>query len=641
MTTDTEKALPHNQQSEQFQARLNSLLNQEITPENIDYVADQSLDTLIAITQDCTESYDEQFTEPTLSSAEHERAAFDYFGLKDISELLDSLQDKVDGVKQIDEYVSSLPAEDFIITPPDPLKGPTMEGSNGSYEPAQSIPRLKTLLFILNQHLGIDLKDITLTKGTNSPDMMRKESYVSVEVPQLNRTILVCDEEKNATFIFDNQALKAIDMDSEKLLMLSKLELGVLLERYPHLGSRLVYRANWTGNVAQLLVNDVEYISDKAVPVKLLGEVVPAPDGIVSASRLVADLGISNRVIQKVVAMLQEESPEVFGVTDIYKFGSRHVVGYNSTQQALIEARLNEEGYFVGPAPADYKSANALGEELGVDHNSVKRAVAQLQENNPEALGTIGIYRFGPQRTEGYSPEQQTQIKKQLDELGFFHDPAPQEFASIHSFATKLEVVSGVVRHAVESLIAEDPEAFGEIKQYRGKTQVTGFLNPEQQALIVARLEKNGVLAPQPPEGFLTIKGLAKHLGFKSDVTMRKAITSLHEQEGSEFGDIKKYKFSRHAADGLAPHQQALIEKFLRENGQLAPTAPEGYLNLTMLSTQLEVDHRKIDYIVKKITKEAADEFGPIESYRFGDRINKGYNPEQQAMIKKYLGVEK
>lgn len=95
---------------------------------------------------------------------------------------------------------------DGVIVPPDEVERKIAKSvSKGKVfiSPRQLIPRYQYLKEVLAQ-LGVNLKDVKVREGIVDKNMVRKQSYRMVRIPQLQRTVLVCDEEGNATFVLPN-----------------------------------------------------------------------------------------------------------------------------------------------------------------------------------------------------------------------------------------------------------------------------------------------------------------------------------------------------------------------------------------------------------------------------------------------------
>ncbi len=86
-----------------------------------------------------------------------------------------------------------------IILPPGDAPDRTGSGET-VWEPTRFEPRVQEIRQLLEDE-GIFADDYVITIGEVSKDMMRKASYVIIEIPRLQRTILVCDQVGEATFI--------------------------------------------------------------------------------------------------------------------------------------------------------------------------------------------------------------------------------------------------------------------------------------------------------------------------------------------------------------------------------------------------------------------------------------------------------
>jgi len=90
---------------------------------------------------------------------------------------------------------------DTVVNPDEPKKPIEKGGEN--FEKAKLIPRTNIIIELLIEN-GIEPKNIFIFTGNNKPGMVRVESYNMIMLPGLKMMILVCDEERNATFIIDD-----------------------------------------------------------------------------------------------------------------------------------------------------------------------------------------------------------------------------------------------------------------------------------------------------------------------------------------------------------------------------------------------------------------------------------------------------
>jgi hypothetical protein len=192
---------------DEFKKRFNEIINKPLTVDNIDSFADDALNELIVLIGEIKEEYEnrhlieegQQIDQNTLESL----ACVEY-GLPETSPILDLITKKVSQLEQIDDFINNnIIQRNEVIVPPDQISPEFGNGEGREKKDPSIIPRLKTLLYILEADFSLDLKELTLTQGQNTKEMVRKLSYVTVEAPEINRVVQVCDEEGNASYIFD------------------------------------------------------------------------------------------------------------------------------------------------------------------------------------------------------------------------------------------------------------------------------------------------------------------------------------------------------------------------------------------------------------------------------------------------------
>ena len=89
------------------------------------------------------------------------------------------------------------------------------------------------MLYILQNDFEIEFKNIPIKEGITTSKMMRQTSYTRVEISDLERVVYICDEEGNASYIFDARklaeqkiTLEELDLDDKEGSDLEK-ELGI------------------------------------------------------------------------------------------------------------------------------------------------------------------------------------------------------------------------------------------------------------------------------------------------------------------------------------------------------------------------------------------------------------------------------
>ncbi|MDR2063406.1 MAG: hypothetical protein LBQ02_01255 [Candidatus Nomurabacteria bacterium] len=540
---------------EQFRQRYNEIINRQLTVENINSYADDALEDLIQLSDDAIASRRNDWAvEPETSSKEQEDRAFAYYGLGDISSTLDHIINIRDDLTHIDEIIeqSERTPRPHVILSPDPIPTNIQPGA-GTFEQKRVEPRTKTVLFVLEQDYEVDLDDpkqFSTTPGVLSKNMMRKVSYNMIELPELERIILVCDEEGNATFVLDKAALQEKSITATELgEQLTKKDLEALIADYPQFGSRLVYSRNFVTNIKKLIEDPTtkkvyEHHNDQTEAVDseidnryLKPKAEKPPEGVVSVNKFAQESGTTWGALH---AWLQKNS-ELVGEVQTYQFGIRKGRGLNSEQQEII--RNNME--FTKP-PEGVISVRKFAKGLGMDRSTLQKWL----QKNPELIGDIKTYNFYGKNGQGLSPEQQEIVHNNME-----HPPKPPEgVISIKKFAKEL----GTSQMTLQKWLQKNPELIGDIKMYNFYRNGQG-LDPDQQQIIRDNIE----LAPESPEEVMSVNQFGKKLGVKP-LTLQK----WFQKNPELVGRIKTYQFKTTAGQGLDPEQQAIIQAHRHEIGR-------------------------------------------------------------------------
>lgn len=602
-----------------FQAELTDIIDKPLTAETIDIYAESALDDLAELIQRVADSY------PAHSSAhgkDLEDAACAYFGLEGMEETLDHIADKAAEIQALDVIIAGSHATNKVITPPGATNPLELRDGNHMFEGIDKIPRLKTLLFVLANEFGVDVHDkdqLNIIKGSVEDNMVRQESYYLVEASILGRIVLVCDEQANATFVFDSDELEQGEVATEKLIQLSKDELRDFLDDNPHAGQRIPYSPNFVPDIISAL-NTPAATSPRRIDAQSGGRYLApkAPEGMVSMYGLVKLMDVNPGAVENAIQELEAD----LGELHTYRFGSVATIGYTPEHQEQIRQRLEERGYYDKP-PEGFLHQWGIAKALGVDYGAVTRAIARLGDD----LGTVQRYKSTRRRTAHYSPEQQRIIRENLESRGMFKDVPPEDYLNRRGIAQLYEVSSATVAKVVGEVSGD----LGETQTYRFGARVATGYSPGQQKIIVDRLEATGVLNRVAPEGYVAIRGLSKALGVGYPA-INKAIDEL----GEDLGEIRTYKFTSRTAPGYSPDQQNLIAAQLEAEGLLSNDVPEGYLSVAAMARELDVADRTVDKAVKRLK----DSLGEVSKYKFKTRVVNGYSPHQQEVIMQHV-IEK
>lgn len=608
-----------------YRARLDAILSAPLTPETIDSYAQTALDEVTELITDAAADYAVTPKNVFETAADLETAAAKEYGLGDVDSILDYLSDKSLEISRLSDVIKRGTLKQEVIIPTDTQ--PVRSGySAGSFEIKAQVPRTKAILFLLKNAFDVDIynpHELQVTSGIVTKDMLRQTSYVMLSIPKLERTILVCDEEDNATFIFNTKALREIDIEPGLLYRFTKNELKELLTLREDIGQRLKYTQNFSANMQAAIELPQGGLTQREVHETASYLYPPAPDDVLSVRGMSAAFKVGPLTINRTIDELRNSG--LLGQGNTYRFGrsSRGVV-YDPYEQNVIWTALRERGLFADQAPEGYQTIAGIGRILGIANTAVEATVQRMQDDTiqPELLLLDGR----PQKV--YSPAIIGRIASYLESHGKLADKPPEGYMSLARFAQSLHVSPQAIEIAVEELGEEDDQP---TRHKFGSIASVSF-SPNRQEKIKRHLEETGRLTSIAPEGYQTRVGIGQTLGL-DPITVGKAITEL----GDQLGDAHLYKSdnNRRAFNYYAPHQIKMIKEHLSVTGKLIPSAPHGYLSLRGMGKSFGVSPTTIERIIREIP-DLGD--APIHKYR--SQMTASYSPEKQALIKARLVAE-
>ncbi len=599
-------------EEEVFQTQLASIVDRPLDPRSIDTYADDILNDLIAFSSEVRDRYAAIDGRAYSSLKDVEDAAFAHFDLEDMDELLDFVQRKADAIHSLDAVIGKATEVNKVITPPETES--SLSQGYEPFEPKEIIPKLKTTLFVLLNNFEIDVADpdqLRLTRGVLDQRMMRRQSYYMLEVLKIDRIALVCDEGDNVTFVFDTARLKELGISASDLADLPKPDLEDIIKNEPNSGKRFIYSKNYAGRMLDALQDPTTANRPEPPDNGELRLVVAAPENYLSTKGLCAKLGVGSVAIKKVL----EELGEALGETRPYKFGSKTTVGYSPQQQAMIETAIEADG--PRTMPDGYLNTRNIASITGLDWPLVNKVIESLGEE----LGEVYKYRSAGKLVSAFSPEQQDLI---LENIQIIPD-APEGYLS----RTGINAATGFSHDLLRKAIAAVRDELGEPTILKGKTGVgTEFFSPEKQEIIMDYLSREGFLASDAPEGYLTVAGIASHFGISSN-----AVNTATEVIGEELGPAHRYKVQSHVALTYSPDQIAKIREHLELNKKLAGRPPEGFMSIRRVATQ----YGHSTDTVWKALDELEDELGEIADHKYGSVVTKSLSPEQQQILIRHM----
>lgn len=543
-----------------FQASIGAITRRRLTPENLERYADDALNDLVGVVDEVVQNYKRQPTVTGHTPREDEQSAFAYYGLEAdaIEATLDHIAEKAEDIHGLDAVIAKITKHtDAIITPPN-KPGDALVAGSGSYGENQYVPRLKTLLFILANKFSVDLTkpdECTVLVGKVNEYMMRNEPYQLVSLPTLNRDVLICDEEGNATFVFDRAELEQSGISQDTLITMDKDELWAFLNQHPNAGRRLPHSKYFTEKLTSLLEvipNQGEDIVVSADSARFL-ELKEVSDDFKTRNATAKELDISHDAVKKAADALGDE----LGYVTMAKFKNGPAPVYSSEQRARIKQWLDEQGFLVPRLPEDYRTIGSLPREFSVSFYTVQKAIEELGDELGDGMRVRVVGNY----TDAFSPEQQKMIRNQLVRSGILVEGEHEGYLSRKALAKEL----GTSEQSVTQAINDSLDELGETRKIKVGPRVADGYSPGQQQVIRAYLEGRGIVGHAAPEGFFTKRQFAEVCGYSSHA-VDKAIQTL----GEGLGDALIAKVGTTNARPLhvySPDQQASIIEWMRTNG--------------------------------------------------------------------------
>jgi hypothetical protein len=393
--------------------RLKILQERQINPDNIFDFYDDFLNGLIDISEQVLNRYIKEERVPTKKDREkgiQEDEAFKYFNLDSISEIINKMSgiihersSRLEDIKE--EIVSRSHIEKRLFVPPDrDDKYIINVGNGGGIEEKRNIPRLLTLIYILENDLDLNLedhKDITINKGINEENMMRKESYIRVLIPELNRIVYICDEEGNASFVFDRNSIKEKNLSAFELDNYTKINFNELIENNKNIGVKITQSKNWRERMLTALTKDISEFEKKKSQVRSdleTKEDVPLKkEGWENKHLLSRRLGFSNFTVGDFAEQFRISNPEWFEIQKTRMHISEY---YHPELIKLIEEKFNA----ISDKKEGWENASSLSFIIFghvANLSRIRDAVEPYRKDHPEWFEK---QKSGIKTVEHYSP---------------------------------------------------------------------------------------------------------------------------------------------------------------------------------------------------------------------------------------------
>jgi len=614
-----------------YQQQLYEILETPLRPENFSTYAQDALDKVIGIVEHMTSNYPGESL--PLPRAEAENYTAEYYDL-DVNEILDMLHNKVDQIQQIQDFVDDISEQSEVFIPARQLERPLVP-SSGESKFKETAAKLQTILFLLQERYGLDISDpaqISVTKGSVTEEMMRKEPYFLLDIPSLGRKILVCNELGNITYVMDSQKLDEIELDSQTLVNLDKSEIDTIIENNPGIGARIKHTTKYIPKIERTLkdisgfnVQDEKSIdedADIAEESLLITKADSAPEGYKSIKKIAIEWGMSYGAIKKTIIELGDK----LGKVKMARFGSKTAEAYSPDQIEMIRQAAEARGLLATEAPEGYMNARQIAIELGISQHTTKSIIILLGDKLGEVIQT----RFSQTIGTAYSPDQIEMIRQAAEARGLLATEAQEGYMNINNIAKNL----GISVTSVNRIIKEIGDELGAVTKAKFGRFTTDAYSPDQIEMIRQAAEARGLFSGDAPEGYMNLKQIAKEMGI-SESAIRKVITEL----GSNLSDTKMYKFGTNITEAYSPDQIEMIRQAAEARGLFSGDAPEGYMNAFQIAVKLGIS----SITLKKIIAKLLGELGEVIKARFGSKVTIAYSPKQIEIIRaraKEMGYE-
>lgn len=551
-----------------FASSVEEIINQPLTVENVDTYAEVALDKLIQLIDDMVQVYNHQPTIWLDNSAERENAVLAYYGIEGLNELLDHIAAKAEQLIAIDTVIGQIESTDHVFVPPDERPGPTASVSEAPHrEWITRQPRLKILLFILANEFGIEPSSGTMQIccGSVKTAMMRQEPYHEVNIPPLERTVLICDAYGNGTFVFDTTRLP--EEERAKLTAYTKTQLMEVMEQYPDCGVSVRCDKQFVPHLVEALANDIQ--QSAGVDTRRGGNYLNPPqaneEGMMNANQLAAKFGVVYRTIVRHIAELNQEG--LLGCVAKRDWYGEEQSIFTEEQVEVIRKRLEERGLFTQPPPEGYLTITALAKTVDVTVMALIRIARELKK---AGVLSDGIKCRSGQVHEFYSPEQQAMIMRKAQENGLFAPPPPEGYAMISTATKRLGVGLKLVRDAMD-LLNLRPEIYRFVAE-SGQVRIREGLSPEQVDELGKYLRSEGY-TELAPEGYQVKKEIMRELHCSAPLFDR-IVDSLIRNDPN-FGQPSRYRakgkgggMSKALGYFYSPEQKEKIAEILKKTRQ-------------------------------------------------------------------------
>lgn len=461
---------------------------------------------------------------------------------------------------------------DEVFLPPDEMEVLRGDGV-GRFEKPDVYPRTELAIEVLKV-MGVDLNQCKFLEGVNSPNMMRNLSYRMIVIPSLDKTVFVCDEEGNRTFV-------VFDADNhENYFRLQKSELKDLVESGMAMDFIWVDEDSWKERLAEALSMKSP---KKRKKVKKNEATVPrpasinmshAPDGWMTQNSLADELGIHSNTLKKLIEPFRGANSDEL---QEYKDGMGKPREYYSPKLVALVREAVSKKY--PTVPDGWMTANSLINSLEITARAARELMDAYKEQHPEWFGEYKIQGMGGM-AEFVAPEM-AQIARAVCERTELH---PEGWIKVSTLASRHGVAIKTVLTIADSLKDAYP---GQRGYYRDKTMdLDEYMSPElSEAVIAVSDERMG-----PPKDWLNLRNIVAVTGRGYDA-LREFIAPYREPNPEWF---RHYTFKGKNLEYYSPELVDIIR------GQIEARPPRDWLTSTAIARNYNATRKLVASIINE-----------------------------------------
>lgn len=615
-----------------LQEEYKRILATSVSPENVEIFFETTLQDLVALVKKATDQYRLKYPDVALEQAALEDAAMNFANIPDIQKTLEIIAGQVDLMLRLKQYIQTqVPTLDKVLVPPNPTDGQVVvAGSGQGVEQKRLIPRLLTLLYILEHDLGYPVlpragqtdtepnsTNVEIMEGVITDQMMRKHPYTRVSIEPLRRAVYICDEEGNASYFFD---LDQINIPIEKLDQMDKDYFNGLVKNNPRIGMRLIQNAVWREKVIEYLTEGfeekIQYTKKSSrlqSDFKSQNEVPKARIGWKTAPALGLMLEIDSETVKRFATSFRTEHPDWFEMQQ-QKSGppTEH---YNPELIQIIENHFTAI-----PRQKDgWATARTLSNTVKANTNTIKLYADQLRLIHPE---WFEVQRGKPNVAEYYHPDL---IKILVDH--FANVVSKKEGWKNHlALMRGLKISRSKIDEFVQRFRAENPNWFETQKPKSG--QATEHYHPD----LVKQIELHFPVFPEQKDGWESLGALKKNHNISvADKTIQVFV--------DQFRSTHPYWFEiqRPKAGPPTEHYHPKLVETIKKHFSSTSENPPGWKCASNLTKPLQASLGKIEMYVDQFRSKNPEWFQMYVGNNH--RLTEYYHPQLVSLIEEYFVV--